>query len=41
MHFPPENGQRYGSSNGKTPDGLNKETGGWLRNSTRVIWTSG
>ncbi|KAK4129134.1 hypothetical protein N657DRAFT_660587 [Parathielavia appendiculata] len=41
MHFPPENGQRYGSSNGKTPDGLNSRTGGWLRNSTRVIWTSG
>ncbi|KAK4156143.1 peptidase S28 [Chaetomidium leptoderma] len=41
MHFPPQNGQKYGSSNGKTPDSLNKQTGGWLRNSTRVIWTSG
>jgi hypothetical protein len=41
MHFPPQNGQKYGSSNGKTPESLNKETGGWLRNSTRVIWTSG
>lgn len=41
MHFPPANGQRYGSSRGRTPDSLNKETGGWLRNSTRVIWTTG
>ncbi|KAK4193206.1 putative serine peptidase [Podospora australis] len=41
LHFPPENGQKYGSSNGKTPETLNKETGGWTRNSTRVIWTSG
>ncbi|KAK3309856.1 peptidase S28 [Chaetomium strumarium] len=41
MHFPPENGQKYGSSKGLTPDTLNKETGGWGRRSTRVIWTSG
>ncbi|KAK3989981.1 putative serine peptidase [Cladorrhinum sp. PSN332] len=41
LHFPPENGQKYGSSKGKTPETLNKLTGGWVRNSTRVIWTSG
>jgi hypothetical protein len=41
MHFPPENGQKYGSSKGLTPDTLNTETGGWGRKSTRVIWTSG
>ncbi|EAQ93053.1 hypothetical protein CHGG_01288 [Chaetomium globosum CBS 148.51] len=41
MHFPPVDGLKYGSSNGKTPDSLNLATGGWGRNSTRVIWTSG
>ncbi|KAK3300607.1 peptidase S28 [Chaetomium fimeti] len=41
MHFPPVDGQKYGSSNGKTPASLNMATGGWLRNSTRVIWTGG
>ncbi|GAB1310625.1 Serine-type peptidase-like protein [Madurella fahalii] len=41
MHFPPVNGQKYGSSRGRTPDTLNQETGGWERKSTRVIWTSG
>jgi len=41
MHFPPVDGQEYGSARGKTPDTLNLATGGWGRNSTRVIWTSG
>ncbi|KAK0734689.1 serine carboxypeptidase S28-domain-containing protein [Lasiosphaeria miniovina] len=41
MHFPETNGQEYGSAMGKTPDTLNKATGGWLRNSTRVIYTTG
>ncbi|SPQ18412.1 1ecd5953-aef9-4d56-9d1e-01720dce280a [Thermothielavioides terrestris] len=41
MHFPPTNGFKYGSSEGRTPDTLNEETGGWGRNSSWVIWTSG
>ncbi|KAK3329999.1 serine carboxypeptidase S28-domain-containing protein [Apodospora peruviana] len=42
MHFPAFNGQKYGSAAGKTPDTLNKKTGGWLRNNTtRIIWTNG
>ncbi|KAK3393284.1 peptidase S28 [Podospora didyma] len=41
MHFPTQNGQAYGSAVGKTPDSLNKQTGGWLRNATRVIYTTG
>jgi hypothetical protein len=41
MHFPPVHGLKYGSSDGKTPDTLNMRTGGWERNSTRVIWTNG
>ncbi|KAK4144440.1 peptidase S28 [Dichotomopilus funicola] len=41
MHFPPVEGKKYGSSDGRTPETLNEETGGWLRESTRVIWTSG
>lgn len=41
LHFPATHGEKYGSAKGKTPTTLNEETGGWLRNSTRVIWTSG
>jgi hypothetical protein len=44
MHFPPQNGYQYGSGRGgvaRTPDSLNRVTGGWGRNSSRVVWTSG
>ncbi|KAK3362456.1 peptidase S28 [Lasiosphaeria hispida] len=41
MHFPAENGFTYGSASGKTADTLNKKTGGWNRNTTRVVWTNG
>ncbi|KAL2264240.1 hypothetical protein VTK26DRAFT_9016 [Humicola hyalothermophila] len=43
LHFPATNGKHYGSDAavGRTPEGLNKKTGGWSRKSKRVIWTSG
>ncbi|KAK3694474.1 peptidase S28 [Podospora appendiculata] len=42
LHFPAANGKKYGSAKGKTPDTLNKKTGGWLRsNTSKVIWTNG